>query len=122
MNRRALAGIFLLGLIAVSGAAGAVARPGGQITVVPGTTTIIADGQAFEVTTNVSITLQLGFTSSALIEGEVAVPESAPAQVSIVWSSTGLTVFSGTVVIRAPIRFPVPPEFQAADDTGHTEK
>lgn len=122
MNGRTLLRIVVAGLLVVLGAGGAYARPLGTIAVSPGTSTVYFDGEAFEVTTSASITVQLAFTSDEMLEGAVVVSGGSAAQVAIVWRDTGLTVFSGRVVIEAPIRFPIPPEYQASLDTGHTEK
>lgn len=91
-------------------------------TVPPGTTTILVATEAFVVTTDRTITVDLQFVTSSQLSGSVNVDDGSTAHVTITWRDPNLTIFSGTVVSSVRIRYILPPGYQVQDDCGHTEK
>lgn len=91
-------------------------------TVPPGTSTILVATEAFLVTTDRTITVDLQFVNASQLAGTVNVSDGSTAHVTITWRDPNLTVFSGTVVNSVRIRYVVPPIYQLQDDCGHTEK
>ena len=99
-----------------------VAATSGGVMIAPGTSTVTVSGAVFIVTTDRAISLALNFAGPDFLEGAVAPREAQAASVRIVWRETGLTIFSGAVVQLTPIRYHIPVEYQAAQDSGHSEK
>ncbi len=87
-----------------------------------GDSVVYTDGGSFLVSSNVPISVSLGFSGDAVIEGAINVPGGGSAQVEIVWRETDLSIFAGTVHTSHTIRYIIPPDFQAAVDIGHSEK
>jgi hypothetical protein len=113
--------LSLLLAVLLAGNACVAATPG-SVTLAPGTSTVAVSGAVFIVTTDRSITLALNFASPDLLEGVVVPREAQTTSVRIVWRETGLTIFSGAVGQPTPIRYHIPVEYQAAQDSGHSEK
>ncbi len=122
MRERVLSGLLALGIVVMAaGVTDGIARPGTPISVPAGTTTITVDGATFVISTTSPVSCLLAFQGDALIEGSIQASTTA-ADVEVVWADTGLTIFAGRIVTQVPIRFVIPDEYLATQDTGHTEK
>jgi hypothetical protein len=114
---------FLLSLMLVAGGGEAHATLStGVVTVVPGTTAVRLGEAVFMVSTDRTISLSLDFLTGNLLDGLIVVRETSPALVQILWRDKGLIVFAGPVVQLKSIRYRIPVEYLAAEDSGHTEK
>lgn len=122
MSKRAGISVLLLFLALVAGGGEArAALSTGTVTLAPGTSPVVLGDAVFTVSTDRTISLSLSF-SGDLLEGLVTVRDVSPAQVLIYWRNNGVTVFTGAVVQIQPIRYQIPVEYQATEDSGHTEK
>lgn len=123
MFMRASISALLLSLILVTG--GGEAQAGlstGVVALVPGTTEVQLGEAVFVVSTDRAISLSLAFVADDLLGGLIVVRETSPALVQILWRNNGLTVFAGPVVQLKSIRYTIPVDYLAAEDSGHTEK
>ncbi|MHB8079894.1 MAG: hypothetical protein ACYDIE_11650 [Candidatus Krumholzibacteriia bacterium] len=122
MSRRAAISALLLPLLLLTGGGEAQAvLSTGTVTLAPGTSAVSLGNAIFLVSTDRTISLSM-MSDGDVIEGVVAVRETSPAMVKILWRNNGLTVFAGPVVQLQPIRYRIPVEYPAIEDSGHTEK
>ena len=123
MFMRASISAFLLSLMLVAGGGEArAALSTGVVTLAPGTTEVRLGEAVFVVSTDRTISLSLTFVTEDLLDGLIVVRETSAALVQILWRDNGLTVFAGPVVQLKAIRYPIPVEYLAVEDSGHTEK
>lgn len=121
-TRASISTLLLTMLLVAGGGEAHAALSTGAVTLAPGTSEVSIGRTVFLVSTDRTISLSLSFVAEDVIEGLVAVRETSPAQVQILWYNNGLTVFSGSVAQVQPIRYHIPVEYPAVEDSGHTEK
>lgn len=123
MSKRAFIPAVLLPWLLLTGGDGVrtVAASTATVTLAPGTSAVSLGDATFMVSTDRTISLTLNVEGEA-IDGLVAVRETSPALVKILWRNNGLTIFAGPVIQCQPIRYRLPMEYPAIEDSGHTEK
>lgn len=123
MSTRATISALLLSLSLLAGGDRAqAALSTGSVTLPPGTSALTLGDAVFQVSTDRTISLSLTLVTQSLLEGLVAVRDTSPAQVQILWRNIGLTVYSGAVIQIQAIRYQIPVEVLSIEDNGHTEK
>jgi len=120
--RASISALLLSLMLVTSGGEAHATLSTGVVALVPGTTEVRLGEAVFAVSTDRTISLSLAFLTGNMLDGLVVVRDTSPALVQILWRNNGLIVFAGPVVQFKSIRYTIPVEYLAAEDSGHTEK